>query len=133
MIDITPEDFVTLDGKTIPIPVIRAILSLDSNTSCHCTVETQAPSTQTLIIRRDPVSGAFTHSFSSRENGTHGRPVALLSFAELVSPPPNSVSKMVERESAEFDDLIDQGWRESGRTKPRHGRVTVAPSQQGPR
>lgn len=123
LIDISSEDFLLLDGVTIPIATIRAVIPLMSESS-HCTIETQSLTTQVLTTRRDPIAGTVTTLYGPRNTGTNGQPIQTSVYAELVSPPPQPQTRIVERDSPEFDDLIEQGWKESGRTKPRQVRAT---------
>lgn len=122
MIDISREDFVIVDGTTVPLAVMRALLPVMSDT-CHCTIETRAPSVQTVVVKREP-SGAITHVYGARETGTPGRPIQTNIYAEVVR---GQETRIVERDSVEHDDLLDKGWSEGARTKPAQKRVRPTP------
>lgn len=121
MIDVSTEDFVTLDKKTVSIPFLRSILPLFGS-SCNLIVESAAPSSpssQTIKILHD--GAAITHTFTPRLVGSPGRPVEVLTFAEMVSA--DGTSRIVDRDSPEHDALIEAGWAETGKTRPRSPRT----------
>lgn len=114
-LDITHEPAVTIDGKVLPVALIRALahggtgrvrLELDDGSVEE--IEISAPSPGQLSFARHPRS----------RKGNDGNPVETEGRAELVAPG-GAERKWVTRGDPEHQRLVDLDWKEVGRTRPR--------------
>jgi len=118
--DITNETEITLDGRTIPVQLIRAL----GETTGRLRIERDDASVEEIEVERDGDAFHFRRTALSR-SGSDQNPVDTEYRAELVSPD-NRRRKWVTCGSQEHIDLLVDGWEEKGRTRPR-----AQPTQSG--
>lgn len=121
MIEIGPEDVVTVDGKPVPVSLVRALAAEGAS---RVLVETDSGQAEEVEIERHE-GGAVTwrrHPRSGR--GSEHAPIATEALADLRGP--GNGKEWVVRGSERHRELEGSGWTESGVTQPK---VVRAPEE----
>lgn len=123
-IDISREDDVLVDGRSISLVLIRAIIP--PGLVSRVRIEHDDASVEDFEIRRDGAATHFTRSPRSAK-GTDAKPVEMEHRAELVSPTDPNIREWVDRGSQREAQLVTLGWTEQGKTRTRPRAVSAQP------